>query len=386
MAGQTLSISDPEVVNVWERTLDREVRARDPLFDTKNGLAGEGQDSLIQQKDQLTDGPGAFIRTKLRYQIDGRGRVSDEVLKGHETSYKTSTFDTYVDTVRQAYAVSSPIVQQWTTEKVLEEGRDGLADWFASRFSLVAHAHATGIPITDDAYRMHNTINAINETDGYLLRPNGKTAGNLTSGDFFDIDLINEAARTVKLLRPKIRPAQTPWGPRFCVFLAPEQVKSLRDSNSLWFSNMRAAMQGGRVEDNPIFTTALGEDQGFVFFESDFVPPGLNSGGTALKANTRRAWIGGAQSLFMAFGRGYAAPGYSLNRFQWVYESEDYQHQQAIAAATICGIARPRYLKPGEARARESGVLVIETYADPGSLSTDTIYRDWTAAGLTIEA
>lgn len=188
------------------------------------------------------------------------------------------------------------------------------------------------------------------------------------------------------MLRPKIRPAATKYGPRYCVFLSPEQVYSLRNSNSLWFAKMQAAMQGGRIDDNPLFTTALGEDQGFIFFESDFVPPGLNSGKTACLSNTRRAWVGGAQALFMAFGRGYeVAPGYDLNRFTWTRETEDFGYQNQLAASTIVGVARPRYKKPGEATERENGVVVIETYAAyPSSLSSTDVYRPWSLAGATI--
>ncbi len=383
MAGLVYNLGDPEVVNVWEKTLDREVRMRDPLFDPESGLAGEGPDSLVQTKDALTEGPGAFIRTKLEYLLEGRGRAGDEQLKGHEEGYLTATDDVYVNTIRHAFGIQSPIVQQYITERAMEEGRGGLAAWFATRFSLAAHIHGAGISvITDEAYRLHNVVDPLNST--YVLRPNGKTAGNLTSGDVFDIDMINQAARFVKTVRPKIRPAMTKYGPRYCVFLSPEQVFSLREGNSLWFAKMAFAAQGGRIDDNPLYTTALGEDQGFLFYESDFVPPGLNAAGTALQSNTKRAWVGGAQALFMAFGRGYeVAPGFSLNRFQWVKESEDYGHQNQLAAATITGISRPRYLKPGEATARENGVVAIETYADYGSQTTDENFRPWILAGAT---
>lgn len=384
MSGLVYNLGDPEVVNVWEKTLEREIRARDPLLDPDSGLAGGGADSLIQQKDDLREGPGSFVRTKLRYQLEGRGRAGDEVLKGHGEDYKTSTFDIYVNTLRHAFSISSPIVQQWITEDAMDEGRDGLADWFAKRFGIVAHAHAGGINIiTDDAYRLHNTINALNSN--YIIRPNGKSAGNLTSSDTFDVDLINDVARFVKLVRPKIRPAMTKYGPRYCVFLSPEQVWSLRESGSLWFAKMIAAAQGGRIDDNGVWTKALGEDQGFLFFESDLVPPGLNSGGTAIQQNTRRAWVGGAQALFMAFGRGWkVAPGYSLNRFQWTRESEDFNHQHDLAVTTIAGMARPRYTRPSEGSAREHGVVVIETYADYGSMAAADVYKDWTDAGCTI--
>lgn len=384
MAGLTYDINDPEVVQQWERSLDREVRARDPLLDPSSGLTGSSLNSLIIQKDELTEGPGKLVRSKLRYQLDARGRAQNEQLKGHEEAYLTSTFDTYVHVIRHAVAVSSPIVNQWVTEDTMEESRDGLADWFATRFSFAAHVHAAGISvITDDAYRLNNTINAVNST--YIIRPNGKTAGNLTSSDTFDIDLINQAARLVKNLRPKIRPAMTKRGPRYCVFLSPEQVFSLRESDSQWFAKMQAAAQGGRIDDNPLYTTALGEDQGFLFFESDFVPPGQNSGDTALQSNTRRAWVGGAGALFLAFGRGYTVdPGYDLNRFQWIRESEDYNFQHQLAAQTIVGVARPRFTKPTESSARENGVLVIETYADYAPQTSAEVFLPWTQAGATI--
>ena len=386
MAGFYVDLTDPETVNVWEETLDREVRAKDPLLDDEAGLAGPGQGSLLQIRDDLSTEAGAFIRTKIRYQLKGRGRAAEEVLKGHEEDYKTATDNIYVNVLRHAFNVASPMAQQFVPEDVANEGRDGLADWAATRLSFGLHAHAAGIGlVTANAYTLNNTIAAVNSS--YIIRPNGKAAGALVSGDDFDVDLMNDVAQFVKNVRPKLRPAMTPWGPRFCVFLHPDQVKSLRASNSQWFGNMRAAMQGGRIDDNPIFTRALGEDQGFLFFESDFVPPGLNSGETAFKANTRRAWVGGAQALCLAFGRGWRGPGYDLNRYQWTRESEDYNHQNAIAVTTIVGAKRPRYQHPSEASARELGVVVVETYADHGTLSAASAFVDWTdASGASIEA
>lgn len=385
MAGLWYDSTDPEVIQTWERSLSREVRARDPLFDEGLGFAGKSDESLIQIKDNLTNGPGQNIRTKLRYQLEGRGRAGNETLKGHGEAYKTATFNIYVDTMRHYVETSSPIVDQWVSEDTLEEGKDGLADWFSTRYAFSSHLHAAGISIVeDDAYRLHNTIEAVNSE--YIIRPNGKTAGNLTSSDTFDVDLINQASRLVKLLSPAIRPAMTPRGPRYCVFLSPEQVFDLQQSDSVWFATMQNALAGGRIDDNPLLTNALGEWRGFIFFESKWVPPGLNSGGTALKDKTRRAWIGGAQALVLAHGRGRAPQGYGLGRYRWMRETEDFEHIGQVAATTICGIARPRYTKPGESSARENGIVVVETYADHG-LSSDTVYKAWTDIdGVTVEA
>lgn len=375
-------VTDPRVVTVWERLLDREVRVKDPLFDDKNGFASDKNGSLITIKDELSKGPGARIRTKLKYQLEGAGRAGDQTLKGYGEFYKTAVFDVYVDTIRHYVETPSPIMAQWVTEDTMEEGRDGLADWFSTRFSFGAHLHACGIAlITNPVYTLNNEVQALNAD--YIIRPNSKTAGNLNSNDQMTVDVVSEVVMRCKLARPKIRPAKTPWGDRYVMFLSPEQVNDLRKSDGEWFGLMKAALQGGRIDDNPIWSNALGQYNGVVFMESDLIPPGLNSGETAFLDKTRRAWVGGASALLMGFGRGFAPPGYDLNRFRWDRESEDFGHQQQIAATTIVGLARSRYQKPGDSAAKESGVIVVETYADHKATGSD-VYSMWLDAGGTL--
>jgi N4-gp56 family major capsid protein len=174
-------------------------------------------------------------------------------------------------------------------------------------------------------------------------------------------------------------------GNLYVCFLSPEQVRDLRKSDSTWFGVMKQTLAGGKVDENPIFTGSLGIWNGVLFMESELVPPGLNLAADKFKDKTRRAWIGGASALFMAHGRGFAPPGFKRNRFRWDRETEDFGHQQQIAATTITGIARPRYQKPGESSAREAGVFVIETYADHGLTGSD-VYSRWIAAGGALEA
>lgn len=388
MAALGYLITDPEVMTVWEQSLEREVRLRDPLLDPEEGLTGDSDGALVKIKEQLKEKGGSTLRLTQKYQLESPGRAGDAQLKGHEDSFKTATFDMKVHVLRQATGVSSPIVQQWVAPDVMQESLDSLADWFAQRLPFALHLHAAGIGIvTQDEYNVNNTINAINSS--YIFRPNAKAAGALTSSDTFDQNLVDLAAMKLKLLRPKIKPAMTKYGPKYCCFLAPEQVRDLRDSSSQWYGEMIAAVKGGRIEDNGIFTRALGEHNGVIYYESDFVPPGLNSGETAFKDKTRRAWIGGAGALALAFGRGWAAPGFDLNRFQWDHESDDYGHKKYVAATTIVGIARPRFTKPTESSAREQGVVVLETYADYGAGQTSTeVYKDYITAtgGAAVEA
>lgn len=382
-----LSLTDPEVVINWEKELYREIALSDPLLDESKGLAGESDGKLVQVNTDLTTKPGGSIRFKKKYRLKGRGKVQDEVLKGTAEKYKQNTFAIFVDTIRHAVEVESPIQQQWIMEDALDESRDGLATWFAERLPLGLHLHATGISyITDDAYTLNNTIAATHSEQ--IMRPNGKAAGALTSNDVVTVDFVNQLVTRLKLLKPKIAPAETPFGKKYVMFLSNEQVEQLRASNSDWFNIMRSAIQGGRVDDNPIFGSALGCFHDVLFMESDLLPPGLNSGATAFKDKTRRAWVGGAQALTLAYGAGWAAPGFALNKFRWDTEVDDFAHQKQIAATTILGGAAPVFTTPGEASARQNAIVVAETYADYGSgLSSTTVYDPWLQiAGTSVEA
>lgn len=382
---EPLSVNDARVVTVWERKIQREVRVRGVLFDSKNGFAGSSAAHMVMVKDDLKNGRGSNIVTKLKYQLNGKGRAGDKPLKGYGEAYKTSVYRIYIDTLRHYVETESPIIQQWVTEETLDEGADGLADWFLTRYEFGAHLHAAGISvITENEYTINNDVQALNSN--YILYPNDKSASDtLDANDIFTVDLLNEAVMKLKLARPKIRPARTPRGDRFVCFLAPEQVRDLRKSDSEWFALMVAALKGGAIDDNPIFTHALGEYNGVIFVEADLVPPGLNSAGTKIKDKTRRAWIGGASALMIAHGRGWNAPGFDINRYRWDRETEDFGHQQQIAATTIVGMGRPRYTDPRDGATKEAGVFAIQTYADHKSTGS-AIYEPWIDAGAVLES
>lgn len=381
-----LSITDPEVVTQWETGVDIEARLRLALLDDEYGFAGESEDSLVVLKDDLATKAGGTIRSYFAYQLHSQGRAKDEQLVNFEDRHRTSTFDLKVDILRNAVAVESPMFQQWVNYNMLETSKRLLGDWMATRFELGLHAHATGASfITRDAYNLNNTITALQSR--YVIRPNGKAAGALTTGDTMDVDVINDALMLLNILRPKIRPANTPFGPKYVCFLSSEQVHDLRRSDSVWFQLMQNAIQGGDIDGNPIFNNLLGSVHDVLFYKSDLVPPGHNSGGTAFKSKTRRAWIAGAGGLNLGFGRGDRPSGFGLNRFQWDMDSQDYGFRKMVACSTVVGAARPYFTDPADDSVSEQGIIAVETYADyPSGLTDAQVYSDWIAAGATVEA
>jgi hypothetical protein len=86
-------------------------------------------------------------------------------------------------------------------------------------------------------------------------------------------------------------------------------VKDLRTQTNTgdWLDIQKAAMSGGDIETNPIFSGALGVYNGVVMHEWTRLPNGIG----ANSATTRRAVFCGAQAVSLAWGQGYSeAPKY----------------------------------------------------------------------------
>ena len=88
-----------------------------------------------------------------------------------------------------------------------------------------------------------------------------------------------------------------------------------------------------RSSKNPIYTGALGEYNGVILRESEFIP----SSGTNLRHNVLLGQ--GAGSI--AFGNAWAKDGRGAGGgtfFNWREETEDYGNEQGIAGISALGI------------------------------------------------
>jgi N4-gp56 family major capsid protein len=113
------------------------------------------------------------------------------------------------------------------------------------------------------------------------------------------IDKALEAAVTAS---PLIRPIKYQGENMYVCFLHPVQVTDLRTSTSTgqWLDIQKAAMTGGRVNDNPIFTGALGVYNNIVLHSAFRIPQAVNAG-TRLRSprpaalssavRKRRSWL-----------------------------------------------------------------------------------------------
>lgn len=381
--GLVVDSGDSLAVKQWAKKVDAEIRAKDVLLDPASGLLGD--EGVVREKVDLKQ-TGKSITMPYVYQTRSAGRKAGEQLIGNEQGLDKDSFEMSIGVLREAWSIDDGgYTDQVLSFDAFEQLAMNAADWAADRLSFALHAHAAGITlVTNDAYRLYNTITA--PTD--ILRPNGGAAGSLDATHRLDIGVIMDAVQHIKNRRPKIRPAKTKWGDKYVMCIHPDQTRSLQEDDSSWLARMIASTQGGNQQSGA-FTRVLGEWSDILLLESDYVPPGLNSGSTAYKANTRRSWIGGAGALALAFGRGWKDdPGYAANKWKFIKESHDFDEQRAFGVRSMLGAAKPSFTDPRYGTDHDQGIVVVETYASHGSLSAATAFRDWTEAAptATVEA
>jgi len=299
---------------------------------------GSDSNSLCQILDDTSKGPGDRIRTILRMQLSGAGVQGDGTLEGNEEALATHTDDLVINQLRHAVRSAGKMSEQRIPFSVREEARMGLQDWWADRFDRwFFNALAGNSAQTDTRYTGNNTATA--PTTNRVIYANGHaTESTLTStaSAVFSLSLIDEAALKARTVSPVIRPVSTEAGSVCVMFITPEHHFDLRrNTNTLqWGDIQKAAMQGGNISDNPIFTGALGMYNGVVLHEA-FRLPTFSTGGAS---TTGRAVLAGAQALTFAFGRDN-----SPNRFSWVEELFDYGNSLGVSAGCIAGLKKTVY-------------------------------------------
>lgn len=330
MAQTEYSVNHPMAKQHWASVLLQEALAETQLLK----FMGNSSDSLFQIKNSMkTDGYKETFG--LRMQLAGRGRTGDQVLEGYEEELTIYTDSVQVDQLRHAVRTKGRASEQRVPFSTRMEAKDGLKDWLAGRMETSMFNHLAGINTeTDDAYRANNSITAPDAS--HWIYANGETAEtNLSdsTSSRFTLSLIDEAVEKAKTINPIIRPLKVSGKSYYVTFLHPNQVKDLRTEVNTgkvtWYGVNQAQLQGNGSGANPIFSGALGEYNGVILHESNYIP--LAPSTTAV----RRAVFCGAQAGVVAFGKG-SGPG----RIGWDEELFDYGNQLGVAIDQMWGAKR----------------------------------------------
>ena len=327
-------VNDNEAVKLWSRKLMREA-----LKQTwASRFMGKTSNDLCTVKDDLQKSAGDRVRNILRMQLTGNGIQGDGTLEGNEEALVTHTDDLIINQLRHAVRSGGKMTEQRIPFSIREEARMGLQDWWAERYDTWFMNQLSGNSgQTDTRFTGNNTATAPDAA--HIIYANGHTteaALTATASAQFTLSLIDEAVLKARTSTPVIRPVQTEAGEKYVMFITPEMHYDLRrNTNTLeWGGIQTAAIQGGNISDNPLFTGALGEYNGTVMHESFRLPTFTSTG----SSTTGRAVLCGAQAACIGFGRDN-----SPQRMTWVEELFDYGNQLGVSAGCIAGLKKSIY-------------------------------------------
>lgn len=371
MARVEFGVNDPAARKVWATALDAATIANT----ISSSFTGKGSRNLCEERSELENQAGDRIRFHLRdVPVEDPPKVDGQILEDNEIGMTVHYDDLYIGQSRQAIKVPWENADaQRVPWNIRGEGKSVLEDYWAREFDEYFFRHLCGWtpgnydnldPATGTlsvANNFHNTILNYEESDKVYPASEPDSTNeddDLDSGDIFTLAQVERAVVEAKTRRFRLRTLNVPgFGPCYVCFLHPFQTADLRNTSGTWYADMRAAMQGGMIKDNPIFTGALGFHNGVLFVESEYVTTGVDEAGAEV-TDVRRAVLCGAQALIKAKGRFSK----TQTAFNWIEEFRDYEEWLGIGTRVMGGIKRAVYDGVGY------GSILLPTYAvDPNA-------------------
>lgn len=356
-------VNDALAVKLWARTLEHEALK----FTDIGPLIGESANSVIHRKTETQKGPGDQITFGIRMQLNGAGFSENDIAEGNGEQLTTYNDALLINELGNVVGVKSKftIDQQRVPFNLREEARDGLADWWAKRYSQAFFNQVCGFtPQTDVRYTGLNAV--IAPSAGRIIRQNGKASDDLlVAGDEFTLSMLDDAKLAATTATPPIRPIKVGAGDRmrrdfnntltdkFVAMLHPNQIAQIRrnTSSGQWFDIERAAMQGGRGTNSPIYTGAMGEYNGIIVRSAFDVTNGVSAAGVEVATVKRGVFLGG-QSAIMAFGQDNGP-----TKYRWNEELFDHKRKLEVSAWSIHGLKKTRF------NAADYGVIVLASFS-----------------------
>lgn len=354
MAFTSFGVNDALAVKLWSRSLivaEREYLDIAPLM-------GEDEGSIIQIKTEPRKGSGDRVTYPLRARLVGDGKTENETAEGNGEALSFYSDNLVINELGNIVGVRSEntIDAQRVQYDLREQARDALGEWWAERKSVSFFNQVCGYTAqTNTKYSGLNAITAPAGTGRQIWAGTAANDQSLTSADPFTLDLIDAAVENAKVGSNIVRPVRIGGQPKYVLYIHPYQVTSLRTNSASgqWLDIQKAAMMGGQITGNPIYTGALGEYNGVILRSSQDVTQGVNSSTGAAITTVRRAVLLGAQAAMCAYGQN----NYGPSKYRWNEELLDHKRKLEVSAWSIWGLKKTVF------NSADFGTVVISTFA-----------------------
>ncbi len=345
MATTAFGTNHPLAVKLWSTKLFHEALKSTWI----NKFIGSSSDSLIQTLTDTQKGAGDTVYVGLRTLLSQGGVQGDGVLEGNEEAMNFYRDALTINQLRYAVRSEGKMSEQRVPYSVREEAMLGLKDRWKEAMDTAFFNHICGNTGETDTRYTGNNATTAPDAD-HIVYINALTTeaqiASASASNVMKLSYINTLVEKAKTISPKVRPLMINGEEKYVAFLHPYQVTDMRNDASAgqWLDIQKAALQGGNISKNPIYTGALGEFNGVILHESTRVK--------AVTAGVYRAVLCGAQACTIAFGQG-GGP----NKMSWVEELFDYKNQLGVAAGMIFGIKKTVF------NSADFGSIVLPTYA-----------------------
>lgn len=359
MAQTNYGINHPLAVKLWSKKLFHEALKTTWVYK----FLGTNTNSVVQVVEDLRKSAGDRVRNGLRMLLTGDGVQGDGTLEGNEESLVTFFDDIFIDQLRHAVRSEGKMSEQRVPFSVREESRMGLQDWWADRIDTWFFNQLCGNTAESRTVYSGNQATIAPDTAHRVWTDGISSETSLSGGATFrlTVGLIDKAVAAAKTLTPMIRPVKIDGGDYYTLFMHPFDLYQLRQDSTTagsWADIQRAAMEGGKITGNPIFTGALGMWNSVVLHESSRVPNIISTPGSGAISDFRRPVFAGAQAACMAFGKN-SGPG----KMSWVEDTFDYGNQLGVSAGMIAGLKKTRF------DSKDFATLTMATWApDPATI------------------
>jgi len=383
MADTTIVQGDPAEVTAWShRTFTQALRSCTGARLMAAGLNPRDQTNFVQWFDELSKGPGSSVVFPLVPNPTGKGVIGDAPMAGQGTPLKPFTDKIYIDQYRKMVQLVGRMSQQRVAYSERNQAKVGLANYHKDALDISLFNQACGN--TFQTFAGYTGLNAVSAPDSshWFFANDKANEANLTSSDTFHPFYIDQFVAMAQgglpfPIKPVVIKGVEIQG---VLFLTQWQVRDLKATfgEGGWGAIYQAAIQGGQITGNPIFTGAIGFRNNVVIHQDtrvvwgdtsqnqvfDPVTQTMQPAPTALGApatgvmSVNRAVFLGAQAIGYASGAIEGPDGKPL-RVTWNEELHDGANQLWIYAGMIGGLKKLRFMN------MDYATVVCSTWGQP---------------------
>lgn len=368
MATTNFAVNDAMAIKLWSKKLSVAAVLATDIWP----YIGDDAGSVIHRKTEMEKSKGDQVTFGLRIQLTQGGFTENDLAEGNGESLTIYTDAIVINELGAVAGIKgeNTIDDQRVPFNMREEARAGLAEWFQKRSSVTFFNQVCGYtPANSSPFGAKYTgmQSVVAPSSGRQLWQGSLTADeSIGSTNTFTTGLIDKAKEMAITASPLVRPInikattgdvgdfENVQEGKYVMFLHPYQVTDLRISSGTnqWADIQKAAMQGGLITKNPIYTGAIGEWNNVILKSAIDVTQGVNSSSGAAITTVRRAVLCGGQAAVIGYGMKNKPA-----KYRWNEAPFDHGRRVEISAWTIWG------LKKSQFNSVDYGTIVVSTYA-----------------------